>query len=121
MRVRARSGRPERALSTLRSYCHPVSGDPDARWLDGLRQPPQDRGDLKPQPCRPRRRSAPITWWGSAALLSSLKGDEDLSGILVFLVEAVGLFGLHTHHDAPFGPSYALPRAKTLSGGAPTG
>ena len=78
------------------------------RWLNELSQPTQDCCYLKPQPCPPRGRGTTALRRRGPAFLGSVKNGEDLSRVLVLLVEALSLIGLHTHHDAPFGLSYAL-------------
>lgn len=83
------------------------------RWLNVLSQPTQDCCYLKPQLYPPRGRETMALRRRGPAFLGSVKSGEDLYRVLVLLVEALSLIGLHTHHDAFFGLSYGLPRANT--------
>lgn len=91
------------------------------RWLNEPSQSAENCCGLKPERCPRQGQGTTAGGRCSPALLGSVEGGEDLSRVLVLLVEALSLIGFHTHHDAPFGLSYALPRANTSLDGAPTG
>ena len=78
-------------------------------------------GEREPQPYLPLLRVMPCIRRCSTPFLGSVKGGEDLPGILVFFVEVLCLLDPHADHDAPFGLRYVLPRAKTSLDRSPTG
>src|SRR5262249_42901479 len=99
--------------SRLTSKARLTSALPNAGRLDEPGQAMENIGEREPQPDLPLLRVMACIRRCRTPFLGSVKGSEDLLGILVFFVEVLCLLDPHAHDDAPVGLGYVLPRAKT--------